>query len=626
VILYLEFTTAQHVSRELERVKDQDFPAFVDAAYLRERFDDIERFLKDHSQTGEANDLERADIESRSFMQRLTRLSGTLRGQERQSFELLKRHFERYYPERRRWSEKAAGMTELADFAAIQDLSESSASAQKQIDAMLSAFIAQTEARLQASLEATANEVEKQSWRNRIIGVGAVVLLVALLLELTRRTVAPIAALSAMTTEVAAGQFVHERTIPYLGDDEVGDLAKSFRAMTRSLKETTVSKSYVDDIIRSMADTLIVLDAQGLIRTVNRALLELVEYEERELIGKPLAEICLEMASLSGGNELHRLGGMRDVETAYFTRHGERIPMSFSGASMRNAQGVLMGVVCVASDITQRKQAEEALHEAKEAAEQANKTKSMFLANMSHELRTPLNAILGYSEMLQEEAQDLGQDDFVPDLKKIHGAGKHLLSLINDVLDLSKIEAGKMTVYLETFDVRAMVEDVVSTIQPLVEKNSNALIASCSPAVASMHADVTKVRQGLFNLLSNACKFTQEGRITLKVARDSRDGVEWLRFSVSDTGIGMTPEQIGKLFQAFSQADASTTRKYGGTGLGLAISRKFCQLMGGDITVESAPGEGTTFSIHLPAVVREPQPEAEPQAAAKPAAEEAGAA
>jgi CheY-like chemotaxis protein len=222
--------------------------------------------------------------------------------------------------------------------------------------------------------------------------------------------------------------------------------------------------------------------------------------------------------------------------------------------------------------------------------------------------------------MLTEEANDLGQDSFVPDLKKIHGAGKHLLSLINDVLDISKIEAGKMDMFLETFEIRPLIDDVVSTIQPLVDKNENALIVSCREEIGSMHADVTKVRQGLFNLLSNACKFTKEGRITLKVSRLEKDGADWLHFTVSDTGIGMTPGQLAKLFQAFSQADASTTRKYGGTGLGLAISRKFCQMMGGDITVTSEPGKGTSFTMQLPAIVVEkkaeaPQPPPRPEPA-----------
>jgi signal transduction histidine kinase len=239
---------------------------------------------------------------------------------------------------------------------------------------------------------------------------------------------------------------------------------------------------------------------------------------------------------------------------------------------------------------------------AQESAEQANRSKGIFLANMSHELRTPLNAIIGYGEMLLEEAEDLGQAGFIPDLQKIHAAAKHLLALINDILDLSKIEAGKMELYYETFDVAPMIQDVVATITPLVKKNANALEVRCAENLGAMRADLTKVRQTLFNLLSNACKFTEHGTITLEVARDAMDGGGWVTFRVRDTGIGMTPEQMEKLFQEFSQADASTTRKYGGTGLGLAISRRFCQLMGGDITVESALGQGSTFTITLPAM------------------------
>src|SRR5262245_30482913 len=233
--------------------------------------------------------------------------------------------------------------------------------------------------------------------------------------------------------------------------------------------------------------------------------------------------------------------------------------------------------------------------------EVADRHKSEFLANMSHELRTPLNAIIGYSEMLQEESQDLGQENFIPDLQKIEGAGKHLMSLINNILDLSKIEAGKMDLFLEVFDIRPMLEEIVNTIKPLVDKNSNTLHLRCSADVGAMTADLTKVRQTLFNLISNACKFTERGTITLEVARERNGGAEWLRFCVSDTGIGISPEQINKLFQAFTQADTSTTRKYGGTGLGLAISQKFCQLMGGQISVSSSLGQGSTFTIRLPA-------------------------
>ena len=253
---------------------------------------------------------------------------------------------------------------------------------------------------------------------------------------------------------------------------------------------------------------------------------------------------------------------------------------------------------------------------AQELAEEANRTKSAFLANMSHELRTPMNAILGYSEMLIEEAEDLGQESFIPDLKKIHGAGKHLLALINDILDLSKIEAGKMTVFPEKFDIAAMVNEVVATIQPLVQKKNNRLEVICPADSGTMRTDLTKVRQTLFNLLSNASKFTENGALKLEVCRSAEPDGTWIVFAVSDTGIGMTPAQMGKLFQAFSQADASTTRKFGGTGLGLAISRKFCQMLGGDITVRSEPGKGSTFSARLPAEA--PEPKLEPVETVKP--------
>ena len=233
-------------------------------------------------------------------------------------------------------------------------------------------------------------------------------------------------------------------------------------------------------------------------------------------------------------------------------------------------------------------------------AEKANQAKSQFLANMSHELRTPMNAIIGYSEMLMEEAEDIGQDDFVPDLQKIHGAGKHLLNLINDILDLSKIEAGRMELYLETFNIKSLINETVSTIHPLIEKNHNTLECNLADGLGQMHADLTKVRQSLFNLLSNASKFTNNGTIALNISTYTAEGKPMIAFKVTDTGIGMNSEQMGKLFQAFTQADASTTRKYGGTGLGLAITKKFCQMMGGDISVESELGKGSTFTIDLP--------------------------
>jgi len=219
---------------------------------------------------------------------------------------------------------------------------------------------------------------------------------------------------------------------------------------------------------------------------------------------------------------------------------------------------------------------------------------------MSHELRTPLNAIIMYSELLQEEAQDRRMDDMVADLDRVRAAGRHLLALVNGVLDLSKIEAGRMDLDAEDFDVQSMTNDVGATVQPLAERNRNRLEVLCQPDVGSMHGDLTKVRQILFNLLSNACKFTQDGVVTLEAQRDTD---RQIIFSVRDTGIGMGPQQREKLFQPFMQADPSTTRRYGGSGLGLAITKKFCDLMGGQISVDTAPGMGSTFVVRLPASI-----------------------
>ena len=239
---------------------------------------------------------------------------------------------------------------------------------------------------------------------------------------------------------------------------------------------------------------------------------------------------------------------------------------------------------------------------AREAAEEHSRAKSRFLANMSHELRTPLSAVIGYAEMLEEEADELGQDTLLKDLGKIKSNAQHLLGLINNVLDLSKVEAEKMELYSEHIDVAAFVTDAAGTVDALVSKRGNVLVLDVAGDVGEARTDAVKLRQCLFNLLSNAAKFTEGGTITLAVGREANTGGDWLRFTVRDTGIGMSPEQVGRLFERFTQADESTTRNYGGTGLGLALSRAFARLLGGDITVESAEGRGTSFTLRVPAV------------------------
>jgi signal transduction histidine kinase len=236
---------------------------------------------------------------------------------------------------------------------------------------------------------------------------------------------------------------------------------------------------------------------------------------------------------------------------------------------------------------------------------EASQHKSQFLANMSHELRTPLNAIIGVSEMLREDAEAAKQE--LEPLDRVLGAGRHLLALINDILDLSKIEAGRMELQLDFFALAPLIAGVVKTIEPLAAKNANQVVVHCDEAIGTLHADQMRLRQALLNLMSNANNFTEHGTITVDARQEHQNGRESITIAVADTGIGMTAEQMGKLFQEFSQADASTTRKYGGTGLGLVISRRFCQMMGGDITVESEPGRGSTFTIRLPRIVECPK-------------------
>ncbi|HSI10996.1 MAG TPA: response regulator [Chthoniobacter sp.] len=338
----------------------------------------------------------------------------------------------------------------------------------------------------------------------------------------------------------------------------------------------------------------------------NPALATIYGYESTDELKGNVQEIARQLyVDPERRPEFIRLMNQNDAvwafESQIYRKDGTVIWISENVRVIRDAGGEVLFYEGTVEDITARKRAEAELRRAKESAEEASRSKSQFLANMSHELRTPLNAIIGYSELMREEAEDMALKSFIRDLSKIESAGKHLLGLINGVLDIAKIEAGKMDLHAETFEVAKMIEEVCATVAPVVEKNGNYFEIVAASDLGTMHTDLTKVRQSLFNLLGNAGKFTKDGKVRLEAERVTEAGRDWLVFHVCDTGVGMTPEQTQKVFEAFTQADASTTRKFGGTGLGLAITREFSRLIGGDVMVKSSLGQGSVFTLHVPA-------------------------
>ena len=361
-------------------------------------------------------------------------------------------------------------------------------------------------------------------------------------------------------------------------------------------------------ISTSMGEGVCVVDAQGRLTFMNPAAERMLGWPQGELLGKNLhatvhyqradgTPIPPEQSSTYIVPRTRQT--VKNDDDVIWRRDGKVVPIAYTSSPIFDGDTV-SGTVLAFRDITDQKRAEHELRRAKDAAESASRLKSLFLANMSHELRTPLNAIIGYSEMMLEES-DGATEQQLSDIRKIHQAGKQLLALINDILDLSKIESGKMSVYLETFDVGSMMQDVAATIKPLVTPRGNALVVEAPADLGKMRSDRSKVRQCLFNLLTNALKFTDHGTVRFSAERTHSGGREWITLRVSDTGIGMTQAQMAHLFQAFMQAEKSTSSKYGGTGLGLAISRQFCRMLGGDISVQSEMGAGSTFTLVIPA-------------------------
>jgi len=407
-------------------------------------------------------------------------------------------------------------------------------------------------------------------------------------------------------TEFESGDRVLAFSIaPVTGETYINIYGRDITERKKVEAAARESQNLLQTILDNLPVTVFLRDRNGRFIMINKRYEEVELVERDEVIGRTLHEVIPKDKAdeyLASDVEVIREARIMEFEEVY-AHAGETRTLMVLKFPVFDLEGKVTAVGGIDVDITDRKRAEEEVAAAKEAAESATQAKSAFLANMSHELRTPMNAIIGYSEMLAEDAEDDGLDEMLEDLNKISAAGKHLLSLINDVLDLSKIEAGKMELFLETFPVAEMVNEVASTSASLIEKNDNKLELAVAEDVGEMHADMTKIRQVLFNLISNAAKFTKEGTITIEVSRKVHDEVPWIRFAVSDTGIGIPEDKLDHIFQEFSQADDSTTKEYGGTGLGLALTTSFCEMMGGSVRVESEVGVGSSFIITLPAVV-----------------------
>jgi adenylate cyclase len=443
-----------------------------------------------------------------------------------------------------------------------------------------------------------------------------------------RNIVARLTQLSGAMLAIAAGR--REIPVPATGSDEVAAMGRAVEVFRQNaieldhlLAERANAAIRLEKLVEertselqrrgaalrvtfdNMEHGVLMFDRELKLAAWNRQVMELLELPQAFLESEPRYDDYLhflaergEYGSGDAEAEVRRL--TTDVARDY---RWERTRPDGTVLEIRHSGLPEEGCIIIYTDITERKRYEEALTAARDQAEAMSLTKSAFLANMSHELRTPLNAIIGVTEMLQEDARDLKRDDEMEPLNRVSGAARHLLALINDILDLSKIEAGRMELNLETFSVPPLIDEVVKTFETLAAKNGNRIVVDCDPATKAIHADQMRVRQALLNLVGNANKFTERGTVTIRARRREIEHRGWVEIAVTDTGIGMTPVQMERLFQEFSQADASTTRKYGGTGLGLAISQRFCRMMGGDISVQSEPGRGSTFTIQLPANV-----------------------
>ena len=453
-----------------------------------------------------------------------------------------------------------------------------------------------------------------------LTALGAIVVGFIITLIVVRSISRPLAEVVDAMGALTAGNL--NVAIPATAPDEIGVMARTLSLFQDSIIERARLTTEAEErgaalrvTFDNMSNGILMFDSQMKLAASNRQVAALLDLPATFFSGAPSFREFIRFLAERG--EYGAVNVEAEVErfTTQVKRHYtfERTRPNGIVLEIRHNPLPEGGLVIIYSDITDRKHYEHALTAARDQAEAMSRTKSSFLANMSHELRTPLNAIIGLSEMMVSNAARFGTEKALEPLRRVHRAGTHLLGLINQVLDLSKIEAGKLELNVETISIPPLIDEVVGTTRPLADQNKNNLAIDCPRDLPPIEVDALRLRQILLNLLSNACKFTKNGNVTLHVARSVKDTQQFLEFAVTDTGIGMTPEQIGRLFEEFSQADVSTARQYGGTGLGLAITRHLCRMMGGDVTVRSEPGKGSTFFVYLPLAAQQPLDEAATQ-------------
>ncbi len=393
-----------------------------------------------------------------------------------------------------------------------------------------------------------------------------------------------------------------ELNLPNL-PDELGNIVSYINTLTNSYKEISTKEDNVQNLLDTTLIGLCLWRLDGTIEFVNPTFAKMVGHStESALKLNYWQDITIETNVKNEQKKLLDLNiGERygPLEKEYQHKDGYYVPIRISALIMQKND--IYYAWSYVENISGQKWKNAELLSAKEKAEKANLSKSQFLANMSHELRTPMNTIVGYTEMLEEEIRECKKPRLLQDVKSVHAASKHLLNLIDGILDISKIEAGKMQLYAERFDLKTMIKNTISTLHPLIENKANAIKIIFDDNLGEVYTDLTKVRQIVFNLLSNASKFTEQGIITLEVHKYTKEDNDFINILVVDEGIGMTKEQLNNLFQVFTQADASISRDYGGTGLGLAISKHFVKMLGGTIVVDSKFGKGSSFNVHIPA-------------------------